>query len=263
MAHITVEQIREQLRCADADEFAVLERSLAADTRKGVRQAVSTARARLAAAAAEQERLASMYAFQEELMAEAGAASAVGLDEVGRGPMAGPLAVGAVVLPPEPRIKGLNDSKQLSEDARVRIAEAVKGAALAWSVQYVEAPQIDEMGISAALRCAFLRAIEAVEAQGVMPGLVLLDGNPLRLDARERSIVKGDARVAAIAAASVVAKVERDALMDELDRAYPGYGFAENKGYGTAAHRQAIRELGLRPVHRVSFCGEFAQASLF
>lgn len=263
MSYITVEQIREQLRCASADEFAVLERSLAADTRKGVRQAVDAARARLAAAAAEQARLDALFSCQAELMRERGASCAVGLDEVGRGPIAGPLAVGAVVLPCEVRIEGLNDSKQLNASERERIAGEVKRVALAWSVQYVDAMQIDALGISTALRTAFRAAIAAVEQQGAPVDLVLLDGNPMHLDARECNVVKGDSKVAAIAAASVIAKVERDALMDRLDAEYPGYGFSENKGYGTAAHRQAIRELGLSPAHRVSFCGEFTQASLF
>ncbi|WP_165060007.1 ribonuclease HII [Adlercreutzia sp. ZJ154] len=263
MEQLTVEQIRAQLRVADEQEFSVLERSLAADTRKGVRSALDSARARLDAIAAEDNRLRSLYETQQEIMASKRASVAVGLDEVGRGPMAGPLAVGAVVLSSGNRIEGLNDSKQLSESARERIAKEIKDTAIAWSVQFIDASQIDKCGISTALKTAFHRAIVSIEEQGVIPDIVLLDGNPLHLDAREVNIVKGDSKIAAIAAASVIAKVERDSLMNELDKKFPGYGFAENKGYGTATHRQAIRELGLSPIHRVSFCGEFTQASLF
>lgn len=263
MEQLTVEQIRAQLRIADESEFAVLERSLAADTRKGVRQAVEAARTRLEANAAERARLASLYDAQRQMMIERGASIAVGLDEVGRGPMAGPLAVGAVILPEDPMIEGLNDSKQLSESVRLRIAGEVKERALAWSVQFIDAHEIDRIGISTALREAFHRAIRAIEEQGIRPDIVLLDGNPMHLDEREVNIIKGDSKMASIAAASVVAKVERDALMDRLDKEFPGYGFADNKGYGTESHRRAIRELGLSPVHRVSFCSEFTQASLF
>lgn len=263
MEQLTVAQIRDQLRRAGSEQFSVLERSLAADTRKGVCQAVEAARARLAADAAERERLRSLYRFDAGMLEERGGACLVGLDEVGRGPIAGPLAVGAVVLDPGDPIAGLDDSKQVRPEARTAIASEVMARARAWTVQYASAARIDAEGIARALREAFAAAIAAIEAQGAAVDVVLLDGNPLHLDRREANVVKGDARSASIAAASIVAKVQRDALMDELDREYPGYGFAQHKGYGTKAHRDAIRRLGLSPIHRVSFCGEFTQASLF
>lgn len=256
----TAQEIADRLRTADAEEFAVLERSLAADTRKTVRRAVEATRRRLAAEAAEAERLERLYAFQDEI---AGGKLAVGLDEVGRGPLAGPVSVGAVVLPPKPHIAGLNDSKQLSPERREEIAVQIKQAALAWTVVHVEPKLIDEKGIVACLKHAFGQAVAEIEAAGIVPEVVLLDGNPLHFDPREVNIVKGDARCASISAASIVAKVERDALMCELDRAYPGYGFAHNKGYGSADHIAAIKEMGLSPVHRVSFCTAFTQDSLF
>lgn len=263
MEQLTVAQIRDLLRQADEERFCVLERSLAADTRKGVRQAVSAARSRLNAQAAEAARLDGLYELQAQLMEQAGAQAALGLDEVGRGPLAGPLAVGAVVLPLDARIEGLDDSKRLTEEDRVRIAAQVKASATAWTVQYASVEQIDTMGIATALRDVFSRAIRAIEEQGIRPGVILLDGNPMSLDAREVNVVKGDARVAAIAAASVIAKVDRDALMDKMDARYPGYGFAQHKGYGTSAHCDAIRQYGLSPLHRRSFCGAFAQETLF
>lgn len=259
----TVAEIKRRLQEADEHEFAVLERSLVADTRKGVRSAVEVARRRLAAERAERERLAGLYALEESIMAERGAACCVGLDEVGRGPVAGPLAVGAVVLPRDPHIPGLNDSKQVAPADRERIAAEVKRIALAWVVEYASPEDIDAQGMSACLRRTFARAVERIEASGVRPDVILLDGNPLHLDERECNLVKGDARSASIAAASIIAKVARDALMVELDARYPGYDFASNKGYASAEHIDAIKRLGLTPVHRASFCTSFAQQSLF
>ncbi len=262
MIDLTVPEIRCKLQAATADEFAVLERSLVADTRKGVRQAVEVARRRLEAEAAEAARLAGMYAFEQALAAERGGHVVLGLDEVGRGPLAGPLAVGGVVLGEEP-IAGLNDSKQVTPEAREQIAEAVRASARAWTVQYVEADEIDRVGMTAALRSAFGRAIRTIEEAGVTVDVVLLDGNPLRLDPREVNVVKGDGKCASIAAASLVAKVARDHLMEEYDAQYPGYGFASNKGYGSEGHGEAIRNLGLTPIHRRSFCTTFTQETLF
>ncbi|HIS40017.1 MAG TPA: ribonuclease HII [Candidatus Aphodovivens avistercoris] len=259
----TVAEIRKRLQEADEREFAVLERSLVADARKGVRAALETARRRLDAERAERERLAGLYELEERLMVERGAQVAAGLDEVGRGPVAGPLTVGAVVLPREPRIAGLNDSKQVSPAERERIAAEVKRVALAWTVRFVEPREIDERGMAACLRSAFSDAVADLEQAGVRPDLLLLDGNPLHFDEREESLVHGDARCASIAAASIVAKVERDALMVRLDARYPGYGFASNKGYGSAEHIDAIKRLGLCPAHRESFCTAFTQPTLF
>lgn len=241
----------------------MLERALAADTRKGVISAVRTARARLDAEDAESARLAALYDLEEQLRCDHGASVSVGLDEVGRGPLAGPLAVGAVVLPRDAVIEGLDDSKRLDASVRERIAAEVRERADAWTVQYASVDEIDSKGVTGALVLAFRRALDDIEAQGFDPGIVLLDGNPLHMDAREVNVVKGDRRVASIAAASVVAKVARDRLMEQLDVEYPGYGFAQNKGYGTAAHIEAIERLGLTPVHRMSFCRAFAQDTLF
>lgn len=263
MIDLTVPEIRSKLQTATADEFAVLERSLVADTRKGVRQAVEVARRRLEAEAAEERRLAGLYAFEREIAEAHGGSVVLGLDEVGRGPLAGPLAVGGVVLGDGAPIAGLNDSKQVAPEARELIAAQVREEARAWTVQYVEPEEIDRMGMTAALRMAFQRAIHAVEESGVSVDVVLLDGNPLHMDEREVNVVKGDGKCASIAAASLVAKVARDKLMEEYDAQYPGYGFASNKGYGSEGHAAAIRERGLTPIHRRSFCGAFAQETLF
>lgn len=257
---MTVEEVRALLREADAERLEVLERSLAADSRKGVRAALEVARKRVDAELAEIARVARLYEFDRSI---AGGGVAVGLDEVGRGAVAGPLAVGAVVLPAEPLIAGLNDSKQVRPEQRAQIAEEVKRVALAWTVVYVDAADIDRDGMSASLRRAFAEAVACIDEAGVGVGTVLLDGNPLHLDERERNVVKGDAKSASIAAASIVAKATRDARMEELSGAYPGYGFDENKGYGSAQHIEAIRALGLSDVHRASFCRSFMQETLF
>lgn len=260
---LTVPEIKRKLQEADEAAFSVLERSLVADTRKGVRMAVEVARRRLEAQREERERVAGMYSFERALASDHGAQVVVGLDEVGRGPLAGPLAVGAVVLDPSAIIEGLNDSKQVKPEQRECIAQRVRETALAWAVEYIDPHEIDANGMTASLKTAFRRAVARIEQSGVAPQLILLDGNPLRMDSREVNVIKGDAKCASIAAASIVAKVERDALMVELDARYPGYGFASNKGYASADHIEAIKQHGTSPVHRESFCTAFTQATLF
>lgn len=259
----TAAEIKSRLQRADEREFSVLERSLMADTRKGVQVALRTARRRLEAEAAERARLAAMYSYERALAEGRGKGVIVGLDEVGRGPLAGPLAVGAVVLPPDPVIPGLNDSKQVKPDERERIAEEVRRVARAWTVEYVDAETLDACGMTASLTIAFRRAVSRIESLGIHPDVVLLDGNPLRLDRREVNVIKGDGLCASIAAASIVAKVDRDALMCRYAEQYPEYGFDACKGYATAAHIEAIKQFGLTPLHRATFCTAFTQPTLF
>ncbi len=259
----TVADIRRRLQAADEREFAVLERSLVADTRKGVREAVEVARRRVAAERDERERLAGMYSYQQELASNYNAKVIVGLDEAGRGPLAGPLAVGAAVLPVKPQLAGLNDSKQLKPEQRESIAESIKQTARAWAVEFIEPADIDACGMTASLILAFRRAVARIEASGITPDLILLDGNPLHFDKREVNVIKGDAKCASIAAASILAKVERDALMCRYADQYPEYGFDVCKGYASPAHIEAIKRYGLTPIHRASFCTAFSQETLF
>ena len=259
----TVAEIRALLREADESEFAALERSLTADSRKGVRDALDSARRRIEALRRERERVDLLYEFERSIASASDETLIVGLDEVGRGSLAGPLAVGAVVLPPEPRIAGLNDSKQVKPEERARIADEIRNTAIAHAVQYVDASEIDRDGMSASLRRAFAGALAQIESLGVIPDVVLIDGNPLNLDKREVSVVKGDAKCASIAAASILAKSTRDSLMRELAPQYPAYSFDENKGYSSPHHIQAIKTHGLSDVHRRSFCKSFLQESLF
>lgn len=237
-----------------------MERALCADTRKGVISALERTRKRLASQEAEQARLESLYDFEHEI---SGGGLVIGLDEVGRGPLAGPLAVGAVVLDKSSRIEGLNDSKKIPEAHRGKIAAQIKEQALAWTVQYIQPDEIDAAGMSLSLRMAFSRAVCAIEKEGYIADCVLLDGNPLHFDPRELNVVKGDGRCASIAAASIVAKVERDELMIAFSKTYPHYALEKCKGYASPEHIEAIKRFGLTPLHRRSFCGAFLQESLF
>ena len=256
----TVAEIQKLLHMADPVEFAVLERTLKADTRKGVRHALEATRRRLESEIHEQERIAEMYRYQAEI---GGSGIILGLDEVGRGPLAGPLTIGGAVLPANPHIAGLNDSKQVPEAKRPAIAKQIRDTAIAFTIQHIEPDEIDELGMTACLRLAFKRAIEDVESHGIAIDRVLIDGNPLHIDPREVNVVKGDAKCACIAAASILAKVERDAIMGDYAKLYPSYGFEKNKGYGSASHIDAISQFGLCPIHRRSFCHFHEQPTLF
>jgi ribonuclease HII len=174
-----------------------------------------------------------------------------GVDEVGRGPLAGDVVAAAVILDPARPIAGLRDSKKLSARRREELAGLIMDRALAWSVARATVAEIDQLNILQASLLAMHRAVRALEPQ---PVYVLVDGNRLpRWDYAAEPVVKGDDRVPAIAAASILAKVQRDRELVELERQYPGYGFAAHKGYPTAAHLEALQTLGVTPVHRRSF----------
>ena len=174
-----------------------------------------------------------------------------GVDEVGRGPLAGDVVAAAVILDPRHPVEGLRDSKKLSEPRRVELARKIREQALAWAIGRASVAEIDELNILQASLLAMHRAVSALEPQ---PGYVLVDGNRLpRWHYASEPVVKGDDRVPAIAAASILAKVQRDSELIALDRQYPGYGFAAHKGYPTAAHLRALEALGVTPVHRRSF----------
>ena len=262
MRPASISEIRKLASVADEKELKALRRSLAGDARLGISPILDAAQRRIDKQKAEASRLSGMYSFERSFCAS-DAEVCIGLDEVGRGPIAGPVAVGAVVLPLEPLIEGLNDSKKVPEGKRSRIAQDIKDQALGHAVVFVEACDIDKHGITACLKKAFSDAVSLVEKNVGAIDHVLLDGNPMRIDEREINIVKGDSKCASIAAASMIAKVERDKLMCAFDEEYPGYGFAENKGYGTKAHMEAIRKHGLCEIHRRSFCSGIVQETLF
>jgi len=174
-----------------------------------------------------------------------------GVDEVGRGPLAGDVLAAAVILDPQRPIEGLCDSKRLSARRREALAGQVRAASLAWAIGRASVAEIDRLNILQASLLAMCRAVAALEPQ---PGYVLVDGNRLpHWRYPSRAVVRGDGLVPAIAAASIVAKVQRDSELVALERRYPGYGFAQHKGYPTAQHLAALRRLGVSPIHRRSF----------
>jgi ribonuclease HII len=192
----------------------------------------------------------------EQGLWQSGLCQVAGFDEAGRGAMAGPVAVAAVILPPDPHLArtlaGVRDSKQMTHRQREIWAARIKSVALAWRVDFASVEEIDRLGISYATRLAAMRALENL---GLLPVYLLLD---FRIELPESplpqtAIVKGDQLSLSIASASVLAKTTRDALMCGMDTQFPGYGLQQNKGYGTQAHRSAMTRLGYSPIHRKSF----------
>lgn len=174
-----------------------------------------------------------------------------GVDEVGRGPLAGPVVAAAVILHPDRPINGLADSKALSEKVRERLSDEIKRSAMAWAIGRAEVDEIDQINILQASLLAMRRAVLALEPRAEY---ALIDGNRCPdLPCASEAIIKGDQSVAAISAASIIAKVARDREMIEMDSLYPGYAFASHKGYPTKVHIAALQDLGLTPIHRRSF----------
>jgi ribonuclease HII len=246
----TIAALRARLAAVAEDELEGVLREMESDPRAGVRSLAAAERARAARSASEYARLDALMTAQRDLHAR-GILVVAGVDEVGRGALAGPVTAGAVILAADVRIEGLNDSKRLSPQARERVAVQVKERAIAWSVAHCTPLEIDAVGIGPATRMAWRRALAGL---GVDVGHVLVDGNDARgLGATVTCVVRGDSTVACIAAASVIAKVERDALMAGLAPAYPGYGFEGNRGYGSPDHLERLRVAGPSDVHRHSF----------
>ncbi|MGI6755414.1 MAG: ribonuclease HII [Atopobiaceae bacterium] len=240
-----------ELRSCPFEDIPAVSERYRTDARKAVQSACATALRRYEKERRERTRVEAMYELERTL---GGNGLILGVDEVGRGSVAGPLTVAAVALPAEPKIWGLNDSKQLTPEHREELAARIAEVAVAIGMAHIAAESIDALGMHTALRMAMKQAIDDA---GVDPACVLIDGNPVHVHPREKTLVKGDARVAAIAAASIMAKVTRDHMMVAYDELYPGYHLAECKGYGSQAHIEAIQRLGLSPIHRKSFCGNF------
>lgn len=255
MQRETVKECRNALAAASPSVLPRLIVRYRDDDRSGVRAAVESARKRLAAFRAEERRLDGLCRLEAELRAE-GYHIVAGIDEVGRGALAGPLTAAAVVLPPDARIVGLDDSKRLDPLEREEVSARVVEVAVAYRVSHVDADVIDAIGMTAALRRVMRDALQGL---GVEVDHLVVDGLPLGVDPSipERAVVGGDSKVAAIAAASVLAKVTRDELMRSHAPRYPEYRFDGNKGYGTPEHLEAITRFGLCPLHRRSFspCG--------
>ena len=195
-----------------------------------------------------------MWAIEDSLYAK-GVCCICGVDEAGRGPLAGPVCAAAVILPPHLEIPGLNDSKKLSDKRRRELMPVIKEQAIAYGIGMASHEEIDEINILQATFLAMERAIAQLDGKA---DFALIDGNREKdFGLPVQTVVKGDSLSANIAAASVLAKVTRDDLMVEMAQAYPGYGFEIHKGYGTRAHYDALRELGPSPIHRMSFLKKF------
>jgi ribonuclease HII len=234
---------------APADLGRMLE-ALRGDPRRGARALAVTLERRLAARRAESKRIERLFALRRRLLSD-GAQHVAGVDEVGVGPLAGPVVAAAVVLPPRVDLPGLDDSKALRPAARERLDAAIRAQAVALAVACVGADEIDRLNV---LRASLEAMRRAVLGLGVAPDHVLVDARRIpEIAAAQSSIVGGDSRDGSIAAASIVAKVYRDALMRELDARHPGYGFARHKGYPTREHLDALERLGPCPIHRRSF----------
>lgn len=191
-----------------------------------------------------------MKKIENSLYAE-GYSFVAGVDEAGRGPLAGPVCAAAVIFPKDTIIEGINDSKKLSEKKREHLFDVITNSALAYSIEFVSPDVIDEINIRQATSLAMHNAVKNLEKKA---DFVIIDGNDnIPYDIPYQYVIKGDAKSQTIAAASILAKVSRDRLMVEVDNQYPEYGFAKHKGYGTKAHMEAIQKYGVLPVHRKSF----------
>jgi ribonuclease HII len=221
------------------------------DPRRGARELAKKVRERRRKNCAEGQRLRKLLRYETELWMQ-GINLIAGVDEAGMAPLAGPVVASAVILPRNYKLRGLNDSKQIIDEAkREEMAAQIKTDALCWAVGQAEVEEIDSLNIYHAGLLAMRRAVEGLE---MMPEFVLVDARKIpACPCPQRGIIRGDTLSASIAAASIIAKTTRDAYMVELDRQYPGYGFASHKGYPTPSHRQALKRLGALPIHRRSF----------
>jgi len=267
MAELSIAELKERFLTRGAPLPAACEEALARDGRAGARAVLEGVRRRRQANRAEGRRLRNLLRHEAALW-ERGVSLVAGVDEAGMAPLAGPVVAAACILPRHYRPPGVNDSKQLAPEERERLAADIRKNAVAWAVGRAEVEEIDRLNIYWAGILSLRRAVLALP---VRPQHLLIDARRIRdLDIPQDGIVHGDALSLTIAAASILAKTTRDALMAELDRAHPGYGFARHKGYPTPDHFEALRERGPCPIHRRSFgpvrqalAPEVAQVEMF
>jgi len=244
----TIKEVKERLAMIDELDHPLFE-ELILDGRAGVQAAISKRKHELQKQVDEDLRLEKMLAYEKELYTQ-GIQLIAGVDEVGRGPLAGPVVAAAVILPKACKIPGLNDSKKIPKSKHKEIYEAVLQNAIAIGIGVKDNQVIDQVNIYEATKLAMMEAIGQLDPQ---PQHLLIDAMKLDLSIPQTSIIKGDANSLSIAAASIVAKVTRDQMMEDLDQLYPGYNFAQNAGYGTANHLAGLHKLGVTPIHRRSF----------
>ena len=248
----SISAIREIFAAASETELPALYLEYEEDSRAGVQNLIQRYQKQEEALKKERERTEQMKIYEhkyEDL------GWICGIDEVGRGPLAGPVVAGAVILPRDSKILHLNDSKQLTAKKRDELYDVIMREAVAVGIGYASPARIDEINI---LQATYEAMREAISKLSVKPDVLLNDAVKIpQVDIRQVPIIKGDAKSVSIAAASIIAKVTRDRLMEEYDKVLPGYGFASNKGYGSAEHIVALKEIGPSPIHRQSFIGHF------
>lgn len=245
-------EIKEQFQAASVEGLPELIEEYREDGRGGVKKLVESAEKKIAALEKEKQRIERLRVYEEKYREYD---YICGIDEVGRGPLAGPVVAGAVILPRDCRILYVNDSKQLSEKKREELYEIIMEKAVACAVGYATPERIDEINI---LRATYEAMREAIGKLTPQPQILLNDAVTIPgVNIRQIPIIKGDAKSITIGAASIIAKVTRDRLMVEYDKVFPEYDFAGNKGYGSAAHIEALRKYGPTPIHRRSFIKNF------
>ena len=242
-----IAEIKNELQAADESKLPVFVERYEKDARSGVQALVAKARKSIYALTKEKQRIEMMKTYEKKY---ANCQFICGIDEVGRGPLAGPVVAGAVILPKDCKILYLNDSKQLSEKKREELYDKILEQAVAVAVGIAENELIDEVNIYQATRIAMKEALEALT---IKPGHILIDAMQIDTDSPQTKLIKGDARSASISAASIVAKVNRDQLMKFYDTVYPGYDLGNNAGYGTPKHLAGLAQKGVTPIHRKTF----------
>ena len=243
-----IAEIKNELKAADESKLPVFVETYEKDARSGVQALVAKARKSIDALTKEKQRIEMMKTYEKKY---ANCQFICGIDEVGRGPLAGPVVAGAVILPKDCNILYLNDSKQLSEKKREELYEVIMQEAVSVGIGYASQERIDQINI---LQATYEAMRDAISKLSVLPDILLNDAVTIpQVNIKQIPIIKGDAKSISIAAASIVAKVTRDRLMVKYDGIYPEYGFASNKGYGSPMHIEAIKKYGLTPIHRKSF----------
>lgn len=248
----SIEEIKKEFETAEREERKKLQTLYASDERSGVKNLLHRYLREEEKLLAEEERTEVMKCYERQYEH---VGWICGIDEVGRGPLAGPVVAGAVILPKDCHILYINDSKKLSAGKREELYEIIMKEAVAVGIGMASPARIDEINI---LQATYEAMREAVSQLSVKPQLLLNDAVTIpQIEIPQVPIIKGDAKSISIAAASIVAKVTRDRLMEAYEKVLPGYGFADNKGYGSKEHIQALKELGPTPIHRASFIKNF------
>jgi ribonuclease HII len=259
---LPIEEIRERLLRGDQPITGQLLHKLGRDPREGARKMYKLLKKRHAKERIDRARIYNMLNF-ERVLWNSGVQAVAGVDEAGTGPLAGPVVAAAVIFPPSTEFAGIDDSKRLDVEQRVKMESVIRRTATAVGIGWAEVGEIDRLNIYHAALLAMRRAVDAL---AIKPDHLLIDARAIPdVLIPQNSFYKGDGINFSIAAASIMAKTYRDRLMQGLEETYPGYGFAQHKGYGTAAHQNAIRQMGPCPAHRMSFpiirelCGGFSE----